>query len=160
MKRFLIAIHTIALVIACLSVPLAIFIVLKYVPVSIRVPTVTNADLMSTILAALTIILGIVAVIIAGLAIWGYHAIKEESGNIAREEAQKTVTEYFSGIEVQARLRDEVGRIASEEAAKALESLDLSSAFQLPQIGGTMPVGSEEKEKPIGRPYPKGQERA
>jgi hypothetical protein len=152
MKRFLTVLHTIGLIIACLSVPFAIFIVLRFSPSPVRVPEVTYADLTSTLLVGLTIVLGVVALMIAGLAIWGYHAIRDEGGRIATDEAKRASMQYLAGGEAQERLRSDANKIILAELAKIRESADLASAFQSTPIGGTIPIGEDKGN--VGKPYP------
>jgi hypothetical protein len=74
------ALKTIALLIFCGAVPVALFIAVRWLPPSIsemRAPS--YAELVLIVLAAVAIVLAVLAIIIAILAVWGYQSIKNEA---------------------------------------------------------------------------------
>ena len=65
-------------------------------------PAPSHSDLVTTVLAGLTISLAVLALMIAGLAIWGYHAIKAEAQKTATTAAKAAALRYVKGAEIQA----------------------------------------------------------
>ena len=88
----------------------------------------TTVELMATLFGAATIVLGALAIVIAVLAIWGYHAIKDESASVAGHAAKKAVSEYLASEDVQGKLRDEIRKIIEEEMTKVREGQDLAGS--------------------------------
>jgi hypothetical protein len=78
----------------------------------VRVPTISYAELIAVLLTGMAVSLGILGIIIAGLALWGYKAIRDESkaiaARIARLETRKRMVEYLASSDGSEIVKNEV----------------------------------------------------
>jgi hypothetical protein len=93
----------------------------------------------------------LVAVVIGLIAIWGYHAIKDEAEAAAVKRANLAVDQYLKGPDQERRIRELVAPIIEAEVAKAREGLQL--AYSQP-LDRTATMESKEGTKPVAEPYP------
>lgn len=119
-------------------------------------PVVTYAELIAALLTGLAISLGILGVVIAGLALWGYRAIRDEakgiSMKIARSETRKRVSEYLRS--------DEGVEIVENEVAKRVDELKDGLAIgnsysKLAQDPSIIKSEPEDQKSKVGKPYHK-----
>ncbi|MBZ5586079.1 MAG: hypothetical protein LAQ30_28590 [Acidobacteriia bacterium] len=114
-----------ALVIFCILDPLATWAVVRF---ALTLDAegkwgFSNGEVVTVLLTGLTISIAMMAVVIGLIAIWGYHAIKDEAREIARGKAKEEVNAYLAGNEVKALLVP----IVTEAVASAVSSLQLAS---------------------------------
>jgi hypothetical protein len=119
-------------------------------------PNVTYAELIAALLTGLAISLGILGVVIAGLALWGYRAIRDEakgiSIKIARSETRKRVSEYLRSFEGAAIVESEVAKRVDE----LKEGLAIGNSYSKPTPEQSIIEGrQEDQESKVGRPYHK-----
>jgi len=117
-------------------------------------PLVTYPELIAALLTGLAISLGILGVVIACLALWGYQTIRDESkeisAKIARSETRKRVSEY---------LRSPVGaEIVENEVAKRFdelkEGLALGNSYSKSTPERSIVEGGQDDQKSkVGKPY-------
>jgi hypothetical protein len=155
MKKFLTILHTIGLICACVSVPFAILIALRYQPHQLVSVPVTNSELVSVLLTGLTIILGVVALVIAGLALWGYHAIRDEAKTIAtrtaRAETRKRVVEYLASPTGSGIVENEVAKRFDE----LKEGLALAESYSKSGNNASIINTDADSGSKVGKPYRK-----
>jgi hypothetical protein len=86
-----IRVWSIALIILCGAVvPIGLWIALRIASIFTPIASnTTHSDTVTVVLAGLTISIAVLAVTVAGLAIWGYHAIKQEAGKTAAKSARQ-----------------------------------------------------------------------
>jgi type IV secretory pathway VirB2 component (pilin) len=117
-------------------------------------PHVSFAELIAVLLTGLAISLAILGVIIAGLAIWGYRAIREESKAIAiktvRIEAWKQIIRYLSSEEGAKTVETEVTKRFDE----LKEGFDLAQSYSQSESKGSIISGEDQKAR-VGKPYRK-----
>jgi hypothetical protein len=104
----------------------------------------SSGELVTTLLAGLTISIAVLASVIGLAAIWGYHAIKDE----ARETARTEITRYLAGNEVDSKIRDLVAPIIADEVVRATQSLELAKPIDAPAI-----LESVKETETVGKPY-------
>lgn len=120
------------------------------------VPVVTYPELIAALLTGLAISLGILGVVIAGLALWGYRAIRDEakeiSIKIARSETRKRVSEYLRSPEGAEIVEKEV----AERVDQLKEGLAIGNSYaKLASDGSTIESGLEDRKSKVGKPYHK-----
>jgi hypothetical protein len=120
-------------------------------------PIVTYPELIAALLTGLAISLGILGVVIAGLALWGYRAIRDEASaislKIARSETRKLVSKYLKSAEGMEIVENEVAkRIDDVKVGLALGN-SYSKLVPDPSIIGS---GPEDQKSKVGKPYKKG----
>jgi hypothetical protein len=103
---------------------------------------------------AVTIVLGVLALVIAGLAIWGYTAIKDESKRVSSEAAAKAITAYIQGQEIQSLLRAETQKLIDDGMKQVLEAADIA----ISQIPRPDAEPSADDSESVGKKYPKSGE--
>jgi hypothetical protein len=119
-------------------------------------PSITYPELIAVLLTGLAVSLGILGVIIAGLALWGYRAIRDESkeisAKIARSETRKRVSEYLrspAGAEI---VENEVARRFDE----LKEGLAIGNSYsKLASDSSILESGLEDHKSKVGKPYQK-----
>lgn len=85
-----------------MAVPTILWMAARIVPVFTPMATSpTHSDVVTTVLAGLTISLAVLALMGAGLAIWGVQAIKTEAKRTAVRAAGAAARKAFHGEEVQ-----------------------------------------------------------
>lgn len=119
-------------------------------------PNPLHSELVTTLLAGLTISIAVLAIVVAGLAIWGYQAIKAEARTIALEVAQKSAIEHLKGEDAQAKLRSDARTIIDQELAKLREGIEMA-ASQPRQETSTVEEGQDIER--VGKPKPKRKRR-
>ena len=117
-------------------------------------PGLTYAELVTIILTGITVVLAILAIFVAGLAIWGYESIKNEAGGVAKRAVEQTVAES-----VRSRVNDEsVQAMVKKELQRQLRRSVMDAAFLYPQAftkeTGEADAQPEAKPTPIGEEYP------
>jgi len=130
--------------------PIALWIGVRNMPAVQAASPPSAIELISTLFAAVTIILGVLAIIIAGLAIWGYAAIKDESQRAATTAAHAAVGSYLQGVEIQNQMRAESRKIIDDEIKKVREGLALGESQ--PQSTGEGPAPDDAQS--VGERYP------
>ncbi len=118
---------------------------------------ISRGELVTTVLAGLTISIAALAVVVAGLAIWGYHAIRREARGIARTAARRSAIKFVNSPKMQEQLRTEARTIIADEFEQWTESQRL--AISQPPQESVMLEKSEEKER-VGRPIRRGKKEA
>lgn len=107
-------------------------------------------------LACVTIVLAVLAILVGALAVWGYQSIKTEAKGVATRAVEKAVNDAvlknFDESAIKRIIRKEVARVRhesrEEEALK--EALLYSAAFSTrpsEETGNEGHVGSEYPEK-------------
>ena len=104
-------------------------------------------DWLVATLACVTIALGVLGILIALMAIWGYQGIKTEARNLARDEARRILNELFDEEGTRATLTEEVGKRVEIEADRLFYDLSLANAFPKQQP-------ESERSAPIAEEYP------
>lgn len=145
----------IALVVFILAVGPALWIGIRFMPEVKQLTPPTPIELIGTVFAAVTIILGVLAIVIAVLAIWGYGAIKAEAKEAATSAAKTAAILHIESEDVQARLREESRRIIEEEVKKLQEGLAIAESQP---AQATPLVQTREESRRVGRRYSKGKE--
>jgi hypothetical protein len=142
---------------ACAVLGWCIWIVTKLVSPELSIPgaqapTVSYAELIGVLLTGLAISLGLLGIVIAGLALWGYKAIRDESraiaSRVARQETSKRVIEY---------LRSPAGsKLVENEVAKRFEELKeglaIAEAYS-PSESKVSKIESGAESSKVGKPY-------
>src|SRR5579871_5451301 len=142
----------IALIVFIVAVPVALLIGVRSMPAVHEIPPPTAVELIGILFAGVTIILGVLAIIIAVLAIWGYAAIKIEAQAAATSTAKKAAVDHIESEALQNRLRDESRKIIEEELKKMQEGL----AFAESQPAQGIPsVESPQESQKVGKSYSK-----
>jgi len=146
----------IAVCVLCFAViPIALWIIVRFglmlIPARIGESQITPMELLATMLAGLTISIGILAVMIAGLALWGYREIKREARRIAIEAAKRAAVETVNSPKIKDILRAEARTVIEAERAERKYGEELASA-QPPQASTIETEASGEK---VGRPRPR-----
>jgi hypothetical protein len=113
-------------------------------------PGFSNGEVVTILLAGLTVSIAVLALVVAGLAVWGYHAIQEEARKVARKHAHQSAINTVKSKEIQERLRAEARTIIGDEFAKWKESQELAASQ--PQQPASKLVTGTEGEK-VGKPY-------
>jgi hypothetical protein len=108
----------------------------------------TGGDSIPTILTFVTIELGVLAIMVGLLAIWGYHTIKGEAKSMAKNAAMS----YLEGRLGQSQITKLVEKAVTRELSRTLGAQQLPGAFTessaaSPQIGGTNKVGKVYPKK-------------
>lgn len=145
--------QAITLIAVCVTVPIALWIAVRIASVfTPMAPSPSHSDVVTTVLAGLTISIAVLALMVAGLAIWGYHAIKAEARKTAIRAARVAAIKSVKSADVQNRLRKEARLLIAGEFAKWKEA---NSLFQLlpPQGQSTMKAG--EQPPRTGKSVPK-----
>ncbi len=116
-------------------------------------PPVTNADLVSILLTGVTLVLAILAIVIGGLAIWGYQSIKTEAYSVAQRAAEKAVAETITARldepSLQATIKKEMRRRVLELIPQAIEDMRYPEAFPQEATQHPEPVADEYPEDHI-----------
>lgn len=113
-------------------------------------PTTTHSDLVTTVLAGLTVSVAMLALVVAGLAIWGYYAIRAEATRQAKDQAHRTTLKHMRSKAVSDILKSEARRLMAEESKKMEEGVALSSAFQFDPNAPTIGIGEDAAK--VGKP--------
>jgi hypothetical protein len=131
-----------ALLIFCIGSPIALWEVLRIFPTSVPDPQQpTHSELVTILLTGVTIVLAILAVFVAGLAVWGYESIKSEAGAVATRALEKTIADAVakrvseSAITIQ--IREEIEKIV--RSAMEREGRSYPAAFSGSQTEGATP---------------------
>jgi hypothetical protein len=144
-----------ALIVFVLAVGPALWIGIRFMPGIQEIAPPTPIELIGVLLAGLTIVLGVLAIVIAGLAIWGYAAIKIEAKEAATSAARAAAVDHIESETVQNRLRQDSRKIIEEELKKLQEGEALAES----QPAQGMPLGESLLEpKTVGKPYSKDRE--
>jgi hypothetical protein len=72
-------------------------------------------DWLATTLSVFTIALTLIALAIAGMAIWGYYGIRREARRIAQRVAKAEISSFFDKEEIPAKLKEEIRKRRQEE---------------------------------------------
>lgn len=110
-------------------------------------PGPSNADVIATVLAGLTVSVALLAIMIGFFAIWGYQTITSEARSLAKQLAQRGSDEYLRGSELGERIR----ALVAEELGKLTEGAKLSTSQPLDTKAIIKEGESAEK---VGEPYP------
>jgi hypothetical protein len=122
--------------------------------VGVTAPRITYAELIAVLLTGLAVSLGLLGLVVAGLALWGYRAIRDEAkaiaSRVARSETRKRVLEYLRTAEGM--------EIVESEVAKRFDELKEGLALAGSQPSGkTSTLETSGNPSPrVGRPYRKG----
>jgi hypothetical protein len=119
-------------------------------------PIVTYPELIAALLTGLAISLGILGVVIAGLALWGYRAIRDEargiSIRIASRETRRRVIEYLRSTEGAAVVENEVAKRVED----LKEGLAIGNSYsKLAPEQSIVESGEEDRKSKVGKPYQK-----
>jgi hypothetical protein len=122
----------IALLVFIGSVPFALWEIAPLTHPRPMLESPSNADILTVLFATATIVLAAVAIVIAVLAIWGYHAIKDEARGIAQRDARTAVRSYIKGKEVKEQIELEMRGMIEEAFRRYDEGLSFAQS-QPPQ---------------------------
>jgi hypothetical protein len=138
-----------ALIVFIASCPILIWaLIVLRPPVSQPTPP-TPADLIAVLFTGVTIILGVLAVVIAVFAIWGYQAIKKEALDSAERAAQKWLVDSVDGANLKDRIISEVEKRSATDADVILQGIMMGNAFPSTDSG--------EPEQAVGKKYPENE---
>jgi hypothetical protein len=118
-----------ALVVFIVGIPIALWIGVRLLPPQPNAQVATHSDLISTLLAGIAICLGALAIVIAGLAIWGYAAIKTEAGRIAKSCAMDAVEAHMTLPAQQKELSKLLKRMIETELKNFDIGMSMASAY-------------------------------
>jgi hypothetical protein len=155
LQRSVKALKIAALGVFTLGFPFALWIGIRFMPATMQTEPVSTVELISILFVGITIVLGVLAIVIAVLAIWGYHAIKDESRRIAEDAARDAALAFIKSEDLQNRLREESRKIIDEEMIKVKEG-DALAAAQPPQ--GTPGTPTQEDSQPVAKRYAQDKE--
>jgi hypothetical protein len=115
-------------------------------------PHITYAELIAVLLTGLAIAVGLLGIIVAGLALWGYREIRNEAKAIAtrtaRIETRKRVIEYLRS--------PEGSQIVEGEVARRFDELKEGLALAKSQPrSSTIETGEGSTGPKVGKPYSK-----
>ena len=150
----------IVVVTVCLGASAALAVLVRYAFVMAPAPLksgesqVTPIELITTLLTGLTVSIAILALVIAALAIWGYHTIKTEARKIAGAAARRAAVETVKSPEIQKILKAEARAVIESQSAERSEGEGLAAAQ--PPPAATMKTETESER--VGKPRPKGKE--
>lgn len=117
-------------------------------------PVPSYAETVTVVLAALTIMLGFLALLVAVLAIWGYRGIKDEATGAAVHTANDAVDRILNQAVIEKIDPAEITRIVKKEMrlrmheTRIKEALGYAQAFgtDMDQPGETGHIGNEYPE--------------
>ena len=146
---------------ACYLVAYSLWMLTKFASAKLSspgvpAPIVTYPELIAALLTGLAISLGLLGIVIAGLALWGYRATREEakgiSVKIARGETRKRVSEYLRSAEGAELVGNEVAKRVDE----LKEGLAIGNSYsKLAPDQSIIEGGVEAPESKVGKPYHK-----
>jgi hypothetical protein len=108
------------------------------------------------LLACVTVILTVFAIVLGIAAIWGYSEIKNEAGRRAQDSIDKKLGEYFGNLDIKARLKAEIEARVSREADQVYKDLSVTKADV--QEAETVPKGQPDTGA-VGETYPTEEKR-
>lgn len=103
-------------------------------------------------LTAVTIALAVLAILIAVVAIWGYHGIRKEACSIAEATAKLQMKEMMDGTDIPVKLREEIERRVSKEADALWSDLTMPLSFPSERRSG-------DQQGTVGKQYPGKEEK-
>jgi len=151
-NRVLVVLKIAAFLVFVVGGPLAIWFTGRLTPSPLGFQEPTHSELISTLFTGAALILGMLAIVIAGLAIWGYVAIKKEASQIATSSAKREIERYMK----RSGTHQEISEIIEKLAAPVLA--DLQAAAQMPTAYQQDDKEPEITVKTVGKSYPKGKE--
>jgi hypothetical protein len=114
---------------ACIIVVALVFIGVRAFFVSHALPEeATHSELINVVLSGLTISVAVLALVVAGIAIWGYHAIQDQSRKIAVKSARSSALKVLRGEDMIDLLRKEARVAIEDEFSKWKESQALANS--------------------------------
>jgi hypothetical protein len=118
----------------------------------VKVPTISYVELIAVLLTGMALSLGILGIVIAGLALWGYKAIRDESRAIAsrvsRQETSKRVIEYLRSTTGSKLVETEVARRFEE----LKDGLAIAEAYS-PSKSNVPKIETGAEGSRVGKPY-------
>ena len=150
-NRVLVVLKIAAFLVLVVGGPLAIWFTGRLTPSPLEFQQPTHSELIATLFTGAALMLGILAIIIAGLAIWGYVAIKKEATQIATSSAKREIERYMKRSATHHEMREIIEKLAAPILA------DLQAAAQMPTAYQDE-MKSETTIKTVGKSYPKDKE--
>jgi hypothetical protein len=150
-NRIRFVLQIVAFVVFIVGTPVWLWSVVRRTPSPFGFQEPTHSELISTLFTGAALILGMLAIIVAALAIWGYVAIKKEAAQIATASAKREIERYMKRDATHKEVRKIIEELAAPVLAELQAAAQMPSAYQDGQA-------DETDGKTVGKSYPKNKE--